>query len=181
MSPPLPTPFPASPPLREPNLRLMHFLAIDVSRRGTRPRGVVHSSTPKVYTQDQSLTGPGIVVSTAVDAYNAGCAKESPTQTMVESSVSEVFPVHLHPYIGHVCRRIGRCRTSHGGHSIPSAPCRHTSGAHEWGRSHPMVPVGFKVDTNGLQQGGIVYTRLFCVTGTLNMRTGCAWHQHDVK
>ncbi|KAI6108134.1 hypothetical protein F5141DRAFT_1064363 [Pisolithus sp. B1] len=43
------------------------------------------ASPPNVYIQGQTVTGPGIVISTVVDAHNAEDADESPTQTMVES------------------------------------------------------------------------------------------------
>ncbi|KAI6094458.1 hypothetical protein EV401DRAFT_2049980 [Pisolithus croceorrhizus] len=146
---PLPTqvPLPASPtppePLSAPDTRpsfssslpplsmSLEVLPEEQDREGpfTPPPS---ASPPNVYIQGQTVTGPGIVISTVVDAHNAEDADESPTQTMVESPVSGAFVSLLHPHILDTCAEEPDDVLSPSVSFSP--PRKHTSDVYERGR-----------------------------------------------
>lgn len=103
---------------------------------------------PKACVQGQTVTSPGIVISTPVDAYNTKDADESPTQTMVESPVSGVFPSQLHPHMLDTCAEEPDDVASPPG-SLPTSlpPRRHTSDVYERGRrgkrQQPTITTSF--------------------------------------
>ncbi|KAI6102434.1 hypothetical protein EV401DRAFT_2024392, partial [Pisolithus croceorrhizus] len=137
---PLPTqvPLPASPtplePLSAPDARPSFSSSLpplEQEREGpfTPPPS---ASPPNVYIQGQTVTSPGIVVSTSIDAHNAEDADESPTQTMVESPVSGASVSFLHPHILDTCAEEPDDVASPSVSLLP--PRRHTSDAYERGR-----------------------------------------------
>ncbi|KAI6042891.1 hypothetical protein EDC04DRAFT_3088267 [Pisolithus marmoratus] len=90
---------------------------------------------PRVYIHGQTVTSPGIVVSTAVEACSGKDAEESPTQTMVESPVSGAPPSLLHPHILDTCvEEPDDADSPTESLSNPLPPRRNTSDTYERGR-----------------------------------------------
>lgn len=152
---PLPTqvPLPASPtplePLSAPDTRPSFSsslpplsTSLEVLPEERDPEGPFtpppSASPPNVYVQGQTVTSPGIVISTAADAYNAEDADESPTQTMVESPVSGACASFLYPHVLDTCAEEPDDITSPSV-SLPP-PRRHTSNAYARGRRGKCQP-----------------------------------------